>query len=290
MRTRPTLTWTDPSAELPRTASLDEVVDVVGRGRVAVLSGAGISTESGIPDYRGDEGSLRRHTPMTYDDFVATEQGRQRYWARSHVGWRTIARAAPNDGHRAVAELQRRGHLTGIITQNVDGLHQAGGARDVIELHGSLDRVICLGCRRTTGRQDLDRRLHGANPDFGGVATRINPDGDVELDDHAVAGFSLVACVDCDGGVLKPDVVFFGENVPRPRVEQCYQLVDDSDALLVLGSSLTVMSGLRFVRHAARAGKPVLIINKGRTRGDKEATVRVDRPLGEALTELVSAV
>ena len=290
MRTRPTLTWTDPSAELPRTTSLDEVVDIVGRGRVAVLSGAGISTESGIPDYRGDEGSLRRHTPMTYDDFVATEQGRQRYWARSHVGWRTIARAAPNDGHRAVAELQRRGHLTGIITQNVDGLHQAGGARDVIELHGSLDRVICLGCRRTTGRDELDRRLHDANPDFGGVATRINPDGDVELDDHVVAGFALVHCVDCPGGVLKPDVVFFGENVPRPRVEQCYQLVDDSDALLVLGSSLTVMSGLRFVRHAAKAGKPVLIINRGRTRGDKEATVRVDRPLGQALTELVSSV
>ena len=290
MRTRPTLTWTDPSAELPRTTSLDEVVDIVGRGRVAVLSGAGISTESGIPDYRGDEGSLRRHTPMTYDDFVATEQGRQRYWARSHVGWRTIARAAPNDGHRAVAELQRRGHLTGVITQNVDGLHQAGGARDVIELHGSLDRVICLGCRRTTGRDELDRRLHDANPDFGGVATRINPDGDVELDDQVVAGFALVHCVDCPGGVLKPDVVFFGENVPRPRVEQCYQLVDDSDALLVLGSSLTVMSGLRFVRHAAKAGKPVLIINRGRTRGDKEATVRVDRPLGQALTELVSSV
>ena len=290
MRTRPTLTWTDPEAELPRTTSLDEIVDVVGRGRVAVLSGAGISTESGIPDYRGDEGSLRRHTPMTFDDFVASEDGRQRYWARSHVGWRTIARAAPNDGHRAVAELQRQGLLTGVITQNVDGLHQAGGARDVIELHGSLDRVICLGCRRTSARDDLDRRLHAANPAFGGVATRINPDGDVELDDHVVATFALVDCVDCTQGVLKPDVVFFGENVPRPRVEQCYQLVDDSDALLVLGSSLTVMSGLRFVRHAARAGKPVLIINRGRTRGDKEATVRVDRPLGEALTELVSAV
>ncbi|QUQ62529.1 NAD-dependent protein deacetylase [Kutzneria sp. CA-103260] len=290
MRTRPTLTWHDPDAELPRTTSLDEVVDVVGRGRVAVLSGAGISTESGIPDYRGDGGSLRRHTPMTFDDFVASEDGRQRYWARSHVGWRTIARAAPNDGHRAVAELQRRGLLTGIITQNVDGLHQAGGARNVIELHGSLDRVICLGCRRTSARDDLDRRLHAANPAFGGVATRINPDGDVELDDHVVATFALVACVDCEDGVLKPDVVFFGENVPRPRVEQCYQLVDDSDALLVLGSSLTVMSGLRFVRHAAKAGKPVLIINRGRTRGDKEATVRVDRPLGEALTELVDTV
>jgi NAD-dependent SIR2 family protein deacetylase len=290
VRTRPTLSWTDPSAELPRTTSLAEVVDVVGRGRVAVLSGAGISTESGIPDYRGDGGSLRRHTPMTYDDFVASEHGRRRYWARSHVGWRTIARAAPNDGHRAVAELQRRGLLTGVITQNVDGLHQAGGARDVIELHGSLDRVICLGCRRTSARDELDRRLRLANPDFGGVATEINPDGDVELDERLVAGFALVDCAGCAGGVLKPDVVFFGENVPRPRVERCYELVDDSDALLVLGSSLTVMSGLRFVRHAARAGKPVLIINRGRTRGDKEAAVRVDRPLGEALTELVGAV
>ncbi len=276
--------------ELPRTTSLAEVVDVVGRGRVAVLSGAGISTESGIPDYRGDGGSLRRHTPMTYDDFVASEHGRRRYWARSHVGWRTIARAAPNDGHRAVAELQKRGLLTGVITQNVDGLHQAGGASDVIELHGSLDRVICLGCRETSARAELDRRLHAANPDFGGVATRINPDGDVELDEQLVAGFALVDCTGCDRGVLKPDVVFFGENVPRPRVEQCYQLVEDSDALLVLGSSLTVMSGLRFVRRAAQAGKPVLIINKGRTRGDKEAAVRVDRPLGQALTELVSSV
>ena len=263
---------------------------MVGRGRVAVLSGAGISTESGIPDYRGDGGSLRRHTPMTYDDFVASEHGRRRYWARSHVGWRTIARAAPNDGHRAVATLQKRGLLTGVITQNVDGLHQAGGATDVIELHGSLDRVICLGCRETSARSELDRRLHAANPDFGGVATRINPDGDVELDEQLVAGFALVDCVGCDRGVLKPDVVFFGENVPRPRVEQCYQLVEDSDALLVLGSSLTVMSGLRFVRRAAQAGKPVLIINKGRTRGDKEAAVRVDRPLGQALTELVSSV
>jgi NAD-dependent SIR2 family protein deacetylase len=290
VRTRPTLTWTDPDAELPRTTSLAEVVDVVGRGRVAVLSGAGISTESGIPDYRSDTGRLKRHVPMTYDDFVATEHGRRRYWARSHVGWRTIARAAPNDGHRAVATLQRRGFLTGVITQNVDGLHQAAGATDVIELHGSLDRVICLGCRTTTGRDELDVRLHTANPAFGGVATRINPDGDVELDEQVVAGFEVVDCTDCDRGVLKPDVVFFGENVPRPRVEQCYRLVDDSDALLVLGSSLTVMSGLRFVRHAAKAGKPVLIINRGRTRGDKEATVRVDRPLGEALTELVGAV
>jgi NAD-dependent SIR2 family protein deacetylase len=290
VRTRPTLTWTDSGAELPRTTSLAEVVDVVGRGRVAVLSGAGISTESGIPDYRGDGGSLRRHTPMTYDDFVASEHGRRRYWARSHVGWRTIARAAPNDGHRAVAELQKRGLLTGVITQNVDGLHQAGGATDVIELHGSLDRVICLDCRETSARAELDRRLHAANPDFGGVATRINPDGDVELDERLVAGFALVDCVGCDRGVLKPDVVFFGENVPRPRVEQCYRLVDDSEALLVLGSSLTVMSGLRFVRRAAQTGKPVLIINKGRTRGDKEAAVRVDRPLGQALTELVSSV
>ena len=260
------------------------------KGRVAVLSGAGLSTESGIPDYRGATGRLRRHTPMTYDEFVTSEDGRRRYWARSHVGWRTIARAQPNSGHRAVAALRARGFVSGVITQNVDGLHHAAGTVGVVELHGNLDRVICLGCRRTSPREHLDSRLRAANPDFEATATRINPDGDVELADHAVRGFRLVDCTACESGVLKPDVVFFGENVPKPRVEQCYRLVDEARALLVLGSSLTVMSGLRFVQRAARAGKPVLIINQGVTRGDPHATVRVDRPLGPALTELVTAV
>lgn len=286
MRTRPTLTWTATGEPLPRTTSLDEVIPVVADGGVAVLSGAGLSTESGIPDYRGASGTLRRHSPMTYDEFVSSVDGRRRYWARSHVGWRTIARAAPNSGHHAVAALRAQGFVDAVITQNVDGLHQAAGTTGVVDLHGNLDRVICLGCKQTSGREELDRRFREANPSFDGVATRINPDGDVDLADEVVREFQLVTCTSCETGVLKPDVVFFGENVPRPRVEQCYRLVDEARALLVLGSSLTVMSGLRFVRHAAKAGKPVMIINRGRTRGDECATVRVDLPLGQALTEL----
>jgi NAD-dependent SIR2 family protein deacetylase len=287
VRTRPTLSWTATGAPLPRTTDLDEVVETVARGRVVVLSGAGLSTESGIPDYRGAEGSLRRHTPMTYEEFVGSPEGRQRYWARSHLGWRTIARAAPNAGHRAVSALRASGHLSGVITQNVDGLHQAAGALDAVELHGSLDRVICLDCGGTSPREELDRRLRAANPAFEGTATRINPDGDVELAADVVRTFHLVPCEACGTGVLKPDVVFFGENVPRARVEECYRLVDAADAVLVLGSSLTVMSGLRFVRHAAKVGKRVLIVNRGETRGDSCATVRVDLPLGQALTDLV---
>lgn len=266
------------------------MVEVVRDGGVVVLSGAGISTESGIPDYRGETGSLRTHTPMTYGDFVGSESGRQRYWARSHLGWRTIARAHPNDGHRAVAALQARGHLAGVITQNVDGLHGAAGARDVIELHGNLDRVICLNCKQTTPREQLDRRFREANPVFEGEATRINPDGDVELPDEVVKSFHLVACLNCGSGLLKPDVVFFGENVPKSRVERCYSLIDNANAVLVLGSSLTVMSGFRFVRYAAKAGKRVLIINQGLTRGDPYADVRVNLPLGEALTSLVNTL
>jgi NAD-dependent SIR2 family protein deacetylase len=288
VRVRPTLTWTASGEPLPGTTDLDEVARALATRGVVVLSGAGLSTESGIPDYRGPEGSLRRHRPMTYEEFTGSEANRRRYWARSHVGRRTIAEAGPNDGHRAVAGLQALGHVSGVITQNVDGLHQAAGASGVVELHGSLDRVICLTCRRTGPRDELDLRLRAANPDFAAAATRINPDGDVELDDDAVRGFRLVGCSACGSGVLKPDVVFFGENVPRPRVERCYRLVDGAAALLVLGSSLTVMSGLRFVRRAADAGTPVLIINRGPTRGDRYATVRVHLPLGAALTELAA--
>ncbi|KAA9154313.1 NAD-dependent protein deacetylase [Amycolatopsis acidicola] len=286
MRTRPTLTWTPTGEVWPTTESLDEVAGVLAEGNVLVLSGAGLSTESGIPDYRGATGSLRKHTPMTYQAFVESADGRRRYWARSHLGWRTIARAAPNDGHRAVTLLRAAGYVSGVITQNVDGLHQAAGTPEVVELHGSLDRVICLGCRRTSAREELDARLRAANPTFEAAATRINPDGDAEISGAAVADFRLVSCASCTGGVLKPDVVFFGENVPKERVDQCHRLVEGADSVLVLGSSLTVMSGLRFVRRAAEAGKPVLIVNRGATRGDRYATVRVDRALGPALTEL----
>jgi len=273
---------------VPATTSLAEVTQLVAAGRVLVLTGAGLSTESGIPDYRGDSGRLRRHTPMTYEQFVADADGRRRYWARSHLGWRTITAARPNAGHRAVAALQAAGRLSGIITQNVDGLHQAAGAREVTELHGSLSRVVCLSCRRTSDRAALERRLRAANPDFTAAAGRVNPDGDVELADSQVRRFRLVDCVACGSGPLKPDVVFFGEGVPADRVEHCYRLVDAADALLVLGSSLAVMSGLRFVRYAAKRGIPIAIVNRGETRGDPLATVRVDRPLGAALTDLTT--
>jgi NAD-dependent SIR2 family protein deacetylase len=287
MRMRPMIDWPEGSGSAQAGEDgLEAVGRLLARRGVVVLSGAGLSTESGIPDYRGAGGSLRRHTPMTYQDFVAGEDGRRRYWARSHVGWRAIARAEPNAGHRAVEALRLSGHVASVITQNVDGLHRAVGTHDAVELHGGLDRVVCLQCGRISPREELDRRLRAAN---GGswqeAAFRANPDGDVELPDSLVRTFQVVPCDAC-GGVLKPDVVFFGENVPKPRVEQCYALVDAAGALLVLGSSLTVMSGLRFVRRAAGNGTPVAIVNQGATRGDSYAEVTVNAPLGAALTRL----
>jgi NAD-dependent SIR2 family protein deacetylase len=226
---------------------------------------------------------------MTYQAFVSSAANRRRYWARSHLGWRHVAYAACNAGHRAVAELQARGLVEGIITQNVDGLHQAAGAQQVIELHGSLHRVVCLGCGRRGSREELDERLRAANPGWRAEAGAINPDGDVALADEAVDAFAVVGCASC-GGLLKPDVVFFGENVPRPRVEECYALTDDAKALLVLGSSLAVLSGYRFVRRAAARAIPVAIVNQGPTRGDADALLTLDAPLGPTLTALVSAL
>jgi len=268
------------------------LADVVAAGGALVLSGAGLSTESGIPDYRGPTGLSRRGsgaTPMTYQAFTGSADARRRYWARSHLGWRHIARAVPNDGHRAVAELSRRGLLAGIITQNVDGLHQAAGASAVTELHGSLHRVLCLSCGQRTARSDLDRRLAAANPGWDRVAVEVNPDGDAALDDEAVASFAVAGCLACDGA-LKPDVVFFGENVPPARTQACYDLVEAAAALVVLGSSLTVMSGFRYVRHAARLGRPVVIVNQGATRGDEYAAATLDAPLGSTLTALAAAL
>jgi NAD-dependent SIR2 family protein deacetylase len=292
-----------------RTGSHRTLVDVVASGGALVLSGAGLSTESGIPDYRGPTGLARRgsgSTPMTYQAFTGSAAARRRYWARSYLGWRHVARAEPNDGHRAVAELSRRGLLTAIITQNVDGLHQAAGSgaglgpasaaggAPVTELHGSLHRVVCLSCGQRTARTELDRRLAAANPGWGpedgtGLAASVNPDGDAVLDDEAAASFRVVDCSACRG-VLKPDVVFFGENVPPPRAQACYDLVEAASALVVLGSSLTVMSGFRYVRHAARCERPVVIVNQGATRGDAYATATLDAPLGQTLTALVAAL
>jgi NAD-dependent SIR2 family protein deacetylase len=266
---------------------LDALAELVAGGDVAVLSGAGLSTESGIPDYRGPSGIARRHTPMTYQAFTGDPLARRRYWARSHLGWRAIVRAAPNAGHRAVAELQRAGLLAGIVTQNVDGLHQAGGAREVVELHGNLARVRCLDCGNGVSRDELDRRLREANPGFAARVTAVNPDGDVELGEADLAGFRTVDCTVCAGGLLKPDVVFFGESVPPARVAECYALVERSRALLVLGSSLTVMSGRRFVVRATKLGIPVVIVNQGPTRGDGHAMLTIDGPLGAVLPEVV---
>ncbi|UQX04502.1 NAD-dependent protein deacetylase [Streptomyces sp. RerS4] len=283
MRMRPTLSWTPAEDLPPATTDVEPVVDALRTGGVLVLSGAGISTESGIPDYRGEGGSLSRHTPMTYQEFTASPQARRRYWARSHLGWRTFGRARPNAGHRAVAAFGRHGRLAGVITQNVDGLHQAAGSEAVVELHGGLDRVVCLSCAASVPRRELARRLEELNVGFEPVAAGLNPDGDADLTDEQVADFRVAPCSRC-GGVLKPDVVFFGESVPPRRVEHCRALVDRAACLLVLGSSLTVMSGLRFVRQAERAGIPVLIVNRDPTRGDRHAAARVELPLGAALT------
>ncbi|MFF8476403.1 NAD-dependent protein deacetylase [Streptomyces sp. NPDC015414] len=283
MRMRPTLSWTPAEDLPPATTDLEPVAHALGNGGVLVLSGAGISTESGIPDYRGEGGSLSRHTPMTYQEFTADALARRRYWARSHLGWRTFGRARPNAGHRAVAAFERHGLLSGVITQNVDRLHQAAGTVAAVELHGSLDRVVCLSCGTFSPRRELARRLEEANPGFDPVAAGINPDGDADLTDEQVGDFRVLPCAVC-GGILKPDVVFFGETVPPERVEHCRALVREAASLLVLGSSLTVMSGLRFVRLAAQCEKPVLIINQDPTRGDRHARTRVALPLGAALT------
>ncbi|MGC4807789.1 NAD-dependent protein deacetylase [Micromonospora sp. DT233] len=268
------------------TETIDALAGLLSGGGVVVLSGAGLSTDSGIPDYRGPSGVARRHTPMTYQTFVADAAARRRYWARSHLGWATIAGAAPNDGHRAVARLQRAGLVDAVITQNVDGLHTAAGSTSVVALHGSLAEVVCLGCGNLVSREEVHRRLRQANPGFDAAVAQVNPDGDVDLPEERVAGFRTVDCQWCPCGVLKPDVVFFGETVPPQRVARCFDLVDRARALLVLGSSLTVLSGRRFVTRAARRGIAVGIVNQGPTRGDGYADVRVDAPLGAVLPAL----
>jgi NAD-dependent SIR2 family protein deacetylase len=265
---------------------LDALADLlVGARDVLVLTGAGISTDSGIPDYRGPDGT-RRVTPVLYQDFVRSVAARRRYWARASVGWRRFATVEPNAGHRAIARLQSAGSLGALITQNVDGLHQAAGSRDVVELHGTLSTVVCLACRARSRRDGLHARIRALNPDFHPEARDLRPDGDVDLDDADLSGFVLPRCARCDADLLKPDVVFFGESVPKPLVAECYALTDAADVLLVLGSSLRVYSGYRFVRRAAERGARVAIVTRGPTRGDAEADIRIDAALGDALPAL----
>jgi NAD-dependent SIR2 family protein deacetylase len=272
---------------------LDDVDDRVGRladmmsgGNVVVLSGAGMSTDSGIPDYRGPT-ATRRHAAMTYQEFISDAHARRRYWARSHVGWRHVALARPNAAHHAVAALERAAWLRGIITQNVDGLHQRAGSRNVVELHGSLATVVCLGCGARTSRRQMARRLSAVNPAFDLRLPQAAPDGDAELSHEVVDRFTVVSCHRCPGGILKPDVVFFGERVPPSRVTQCYEMLDTARVLLVLGSSLTVMSGYRFVIRARQLGTWVAIVNRGPTRGDRDAHLKIDAGLAVVLPSVV---
>jgi len=270
---------------------LREVLDLLSGRRLAVLTGAGLSTDSGIPDYRGP-GSVPR-SPMTYQEFVGDEALRRRYWARNHLGWRHLRRADPNAGHFAVAQLEHRGLTTGIITQNVDRLHEASGALGVVDLHGRFDQVICLNCLTRFSRSHIAERLEELNPGFvelveadGIVESAPDADAVLEQETH-IARFRVAPCEVCQG-MLKPDFVFFGENVPKDRVERSYAIVDEADALLVAGSSLTVMSGLRFPRHAAKTGKPVVIINRGATRGDATATIKLHAGASGSLAYLAA--
>lgn len=246
-----------------------------------MLTGAGVSTDSGIPDYRGPNSPVR--LPMTFQDFVSGPAMQQRYWARAHIGWQRMSGAVPNATHAALARMQDAGRLSGLITQNVDGLHEHAGHRDVVDLHGRIDRVICLNCRDVSTRQALHGRLSALNPDHATHIVDFAPDGDALLEE--TGNFRVAGCDRC-GGVLKPDVVFFGENVPKERVAQCIGLVDEAESMLVLGSSLQVMSGLRFVRQAHKRGIPVAIVNRGTTRGDDLADLKLEAGCAETLQDL----
>jgi NAD-dependent SIR2 family protein deacetylase len=269
----------DPTSGAP----LDALAELLATHRTLVLSGAGISTDSGIPDYRGPDAAPR--APMRYQTFLRDAAARRRYWARSSVGWPVTARAKPNPAHGAIARMERRGAVGGVLTQNVDGLHQQAGSRRVLELHGSLAAVICLDCGVRSARAVLQERMKRANPGFHAEADDVAPDGDVEIPDALTRDYVVPTCTTC-GGTLKPDVVFFGENVPKPRVERAWRMLDAAEALLVVGSSLTVYSGYRFVRRAREQGKPVAIVNDGPTRGDADARLRSHGRLGEVLPAL----
>ena len=262
------------------------LVELLHGTRIAVLTGAGISTESGIPDYRGAGTRARARNPIQHRAFVTDPATRRRYWARAAIGWERFSTAVPNEGHLALAELERRGVVLGVVTQNVDRLHQRAGSTRVIELHGALASVRCLGCDALTAREDIQTRILSANPGLSGEAA-LAPDGDAEVE--ATEGFVVPDCLRC-GGVLKPDVVFFGDNVPRARVEAAFACVDAADVLLVVGSSLAVFSGYRFVLRAKERGQPIALVNLGGSRADGIVDVRVEGRAGEVLPALARAL
>jgi len=265
-------------------SDLQNFVD--GHRRLFVLTGAGCSTGSGIPDYRDADGEWKRQPPVTYQAFMGEEATRQRYWARSLVGWRRMREARPNGAHRALVRLEAMGKSDLLLTQNVDRLHQAAGHAHVIDLHGRIDLVRCMSCERRTPREAFQAALAHANPDWLSLEALAAPDGDADLESADFSSFIVPACPHC-GGVQKPDVVFFGENVPRERVETAARHLEEADAMLIVGSSLMVYSGLRFVQWAANAGKPIAAVNLGRTRADELLTLKVEQPCEDALAFLL---
>jgi NAD-dependent SIR2 family protein deacetylase len=252
--------------------------------RVAVLTGAGVSTSSGIPDYRDEHGAWKRARPVEFRPFMTDSRVRRRYWARSTIGWPIIREARPNGAHRALARLESDGVVSQLITQNVDGLHAAAGHRNVIDLHGRLDTVRCMSCDHMSSRAEMQERLHAANPGWRQAEGRVAPDGDVDVESPEFDRFIVPDCREC-GGILKPDVVFFGENVPRDRVDAAFAAVRGADALLIVGSSLMVYSGFRFAEAAAAAGKPIAAINLGKTRADHLLAFKIDAACEAVLTE-----
>lgn len=270
-----------------RSDPLDALADFVARHpRLFVLTGAGCSTDSGISDYRDRNGDWKRRPPVRYQEFVGSERTRQRYWARSLLGWPAFARARPNAAHAALARLEAAGFIHQLVTQNVDGLHQQAGGRRVIDLHGRLDAVVCLDCGIQDSRAAFQRALAGRNPAFAALAAAVGPDGDADLEDVDFSAFQAPDCPRC-GGILKPTVVFFGETVPKPRVERACRRLAEADALLVVGSSLMVFSGYRFCKQAGAHGQPIAAVNLGRTRADGELALKVDLPCGLALAGLL---
>lgn len=268
---------------------ISPLLEVLAGRRFGVLTGAGCSTESGIPDYRGPETRHRARNPIQYNAFLQDEAARTHYWARASVGWARVAQARPNAAHLALARMEAAGHLRGVVTQNVDRLHQAAGSRQVVELHGALAEVCCLCCGAMEPRSRMQARLLALNPEWAEYTAEIAPDGDAELTAAATSSLRVPACRVCNGP-LKPNVVFFGETVPRDRVEAATRLVETAEALLVVGSSLAVYSGYRFVLQAARAQKPIALVNLGPTRGDALAQVRIEARCGEVLPQLAQAL
>jgi NAD-dependent deacetylase sirtuin 4 len=279
--------WRDQTA--PADDEVTALVRLCSGKKIVVLAGAGLSTESGIPDYRGPETARRARNPLQGRQFVTDPRSRARYWARSMNGWPRIASARPNLGHIALAALERQSLVVGVITQNVDGLHQAAGSKRVVELHGALARVRCLECGLLESRANVQERLLADNPDWAGHAAPMAPDGDADLDGTLFDEFRLPVCRHCEG-VLKPDVVFFGENVLPEIKDSAFALFDEGDVLLVVGSSLTVYSGFRFLRRANERAVPVAIVNLGPTRGDDLAVLRLDARLGDVLPRFCAAL